>query len=154
MRTNTPVLVSLAIFPLTLHLPDKPQSLENRLAEGAVVFRWGNSKEGGWRWEPLARRCETRRPSCSPEGPPSFGCTRLCLAVGGPAWIWRLWSHPEGTKHSRSKRVLFAGTSCPAPRQFGLWTQDCSCSRHVTPLRSPRPTQNIVDTSFLFLVFN
>ena len=39
--------------------------------------------------------------SSLPAGPPSFGCTRLASAVGGPVWIRRLWSHAEGTRHHR-----------------------------------------------------
>ena len=31
---------------------NKPQPLQKCCDEGAVVSRWGHSKEGGWRWKP------------------------------------------------------------------------------------------------------
>ena len=44
-----------------------------------------------------------------PEGPPVFGCSGLRVASEGPACIWRLWSHPEGTSPYRSKGLCFDG---------------------------------------------
>ena len=52
--THTTGLVCVYLFPLTLHsqTPGKSQALQMCHSEGAVVCRWGNSKEGGWRYEP------------------------------------------------------------------------------------------------------
>ena len=48
-------------------------------------------------------------------GPPFSGCPRPGWALGGPAWIWRLGSQPQGSSYSRSKGSSFPGTSSPAP---------------------------------------
>ena len=69
--------------------------------------------------------------------PKSFKYSRLAWAVGGPAWTWRLGSHPQGTGHSTSEEGSFAGTSSTAPTPFQsiLGTQRCSGSRDGTPTR-------------------
>ena len=55
-----PRAVSHSFFPLTLYPTEKSQPQQNRCTEGAVVPGWGDSKEGGWRWEPHHQ--ETWRP--------------------------------------------------------------------------------------------
>ena len=100
-------LVSPYFFFRALHLLDKSQPLQNLCAEGALIRRWGDSKEEGWRW--ASQRQETWRPDdfsvlFQLTRSIIFVCTRLGIAVRGSAWIWRLSSHPEGTRHYRSKR--------------------------------------------------
>ena len=140
VRRNNPGLVSPYFFPLTLHpgrqIPTPPQTAMLSLPSylGGETPR----KEAA-RGNPATRRLGdqgTFQSSSSPEGPPSFLCPRLALAVGGPAWIWRLWSHPQGTRHSRSKGGSLAATSSPAPSAPGqpsLGTQARSGCRDVTP---------------------
>ena len=47
-----PSLVSHYFFPLIIYLTDKSQLLPHHSAVGTVICRWGDPKEGGWRWEP------------------------------------------------------------------------------------------------------
>lgn len=94
-------------FSRALHLLDKSQPLQSLYAEGALIRRWGDSKKGGWRW--TSQRQETWRPGdfsvlFQLTRSIIFVCTRLGIAVRGSAWIWRLSSHPVGTRHYRSKR--------------------------------------------------
>ena len=39
------------IFPLTFHPLDISQFLQHHSAESDVICRWGDPKQGGWRWE-------------------------------------------------------------------------------------------------------
>ena len=48
--------------------------------------------------------------SSSPEVPPVVGCPGRHVASEEPACIWRLWSHPEGTRPYKSKGRCFDGT--------------------------------------------
>ena len=42
-------LVSHYFFPLMLYAPDTFRFLLDRSTEGAVICRWGDPEEGGWR---------------------------------------------------------------------------------------------------------
>ena len=128
--------------PLPFTLPVKSQPLQKCCAEGDVLGSWSDSKEGGWKWKPHHQEMWRQgdfQSSFSPECPSFLGCHRLGVAGGGSAWIWRLWSHPEETRHSRYKGGSLAGTSPLAPstpRQSSLGTQACSSSRDVTPAQA------------------
>ncbi len=108
-RRNTERLVSHCFLSLALQPPDKSQCLGNRSDDGAVVHRWGDSMEGGWRREPHPQ--ETWTPgdfwklSFPPRTQHRFWCPRRGVAGGEPPWIWRLWD-AERTRQSRSKGVL------------------------------------------------
>ena len=113
-RTNTQGLVSLHFFSLNLQPGANPNPSRSS-AEGTVIRRWGDPKEGGWRWEPSTRRRGeqmTFQSSFDPQDPPAFGCPRLHLDVVGLTWIWKLWFNAEGTRHYTSKRAL--GLSHPS----------------------------------------
>ena len=114
-----PRLVSHSFFlPYPCPL-DTSQFLHHPSGEGAFIHRWGDPKEGGWRWEPHQQ--ETWSPWVlselfQPRGSTSFGCSRRSFTAGGPAWIWRLWAQAEGSRHARSTgQGSLAGTSSPAP---------------------------------------
>ena len=106
------LLPSLSLSPGHIPVPATPSG------EGAFIHRWGNPKEGGWRWEPQHQE------TWSPWGfsklfqlraSTSFGCSRHSFTAGGPSWIWRLWARAEGSRHARSKgQSSLAGTSFPA----------------------------------------
>ena len=54
---------------------------------GRFIHRWGDPKEGGWRWEPQHQ--ETWSPQgfsklFQPRGSTSFGCSRRSFTAGGP----------------------------------------------------------------------
>ena len=42
-------------------------------------------------------------------------CSVLAWAIGGPAWIWSLGSHPQGIRHCTSKWGSVAGIPSVAP---------------------------------------
>lgn len=48
-------------LPLTLHPKDRSR-LQHHSAEGGVIHRWGDAKEGSWRWEPQPHHQETQSP--------------------------------------------------------------------------------------------
>ena len=118
---------------------DKSQFLQHHSRKGAFIHRWGDPKEGGWRWEPQYQ--ETWSPwgfskLFQPRGSTSFGCSRRSFSAGGPTWIWRLWVAAEGNRLIRAMRQgSLAGTSSPAPSapwQSILGKQACPGFRDVT----------------------
>ena len=96
--------VPFLLPPLPLSFGDIPVPA-TPLCGGCFHYRWGDPKEGGWRWEP--HHLETWSPGgfsqlFQPRGSTSCGCSRCSFAAGGPAWIWRLWASAEGNRHTRS----------------------------------------------------
>ena len=154
----TTVLVSwLPPYPA----PPTPTREISSLPQPALLrvlwYLGGVTQEGGWRWEPHPWDLETRWhwELFQPRGSTILGCTRLGWTLGGPAWIWKLGSHPQGTRHSGSRRGSFAGTSSPAPSappQSSLGSQGCSAFRGVTAAQVPRPEGNTVDISVVFFL--
>ena len=98
----------------------------------------GDSQEGGWRWEPSTRTWggETRwlyEALPAQEDPQVFGCPGLLVAFCGPAWLWRLWSHQEGSGQYRSKGSHLLAHPPSDPWESSHQTQACSGPRDVTP---------------------
>ena len=133
-KASVPFLLpSLPLSPGHISVPATP------LCGGCFHHRWGDPKEGSWRWEP--HHLETWNPGgfsklFQPRGSTSFGCSRCSFTAGGPAWIWRLWASAEGNRHARSmgKGSLIDISSPPSsvPRQSIQGTQACSGFRDVT----------------------
>ena len=96
-----------------------PSCFNTHSVEGGFIHRWGDPKEGGWRWEPQHQ--ETWSPwgfskLFQPRGSTSFGCSRRSFSAGGPTWIWRLWVAAEGNRLTRAMgQGSLAGTPSPAP---------------------------------------
>ena len=95
-------------FRLTLH--------PHRLISGPAIkqcWQFHCTCMGGTilRHEVKGKNSSTRRlgdqgdfqSSSSLEGPPPFACSKLGSSGRGPTWIWRMESHPQGTRHSASK---------------------------------------------------
>ena len=103
----------LTPYPGRIPIPATP------LCGGCFHHRWGDPKEGSWRWEP--HHLETWNPGgfsklFQPRGSVSFGCSRCSFTAGGPAGIWRLWASVEGNRLTRPMgQGSLAGTSSPAP---------------------------------------
>ena len=76
-------LVSHYFFPLLLYAPDTFRFLLDRSTEGAVICRWGDPEEGGWRWEP--HKEETR--SQSWEVFTALLAQRLYRPLGAVGWV-------------------------------------------------------------------
>ena len=98
----------------------------------------GDSQEGGWRWEPSTRTWggETRwlyEALPAQEDPQVFGCPGLLVAFCGPAWLWRLWSHQEGSGQYRSKGSHLLAHPPSDPWESSHQMQACSGPRDVTP---------------------
>ena len=130
--------VPFLLPPLPLSPGDIPVPA-TLLCGGCFHYRWGDPKEGGWRWEP--RHLETWSPGVfshlfQPRGSTSCGCSRCSFAAGGPAWIWRLWAGAERNRHTRCMgKGSLTGTSSPAPsapRRSFQGTQACPGFRDVT----------------------
>lgn len=137
-RRSTQGLCLLTSAPLALTPPpDGSQVLQNLSAEGALVRRWGDPKEGGWRRE--AQHQETR----SPRGPSKLLQPRCSTIL----WVHEAWfpgrkacGHLESVVPCREDQALRAkGARLPAhpptpsaPGQSSLGTQDLSGSRAVT----------------------
>ena len=118
---NVPEETPKACIPSLPFLPhplDTSQFLHHPSGEGAFIHRWGDPKEGGWRWEPHQQ--ETWSPWVlselfQPRGSTSFGCSRRSFTAGWSSWIWRLWADAEGKRLVRSTgQGSLAGTSSPA----------------------------------------
>lgn len=95
----------------------KSKPLQKCCVECAVLYTWGDCKEGDWRWEPQHQG--TWRPgdsskSWQPEGPSSFECTMLGFAVEGPNVIWGLWSTWRD-QALWAQGASFPGRSFPSP---------------------------------------
>ena len=103
----------LTLSPGHIPIPATP------LCGGCFPHRWGDPKEGSWRWEP--HHLEMWNPGdfsklLQPRGSTSFGCSRCSFTAGGPARIWRLWAGVEGNWLTRSTaQGSLACTSSPAP---------------------------------------
>ena len=128
-------LVSPYFLPLTLHSQDRSR-LQHHSAEGGVIHRWGDAKEGSWRWEPQPHHQETQSPGdfanfFQSRDSTILGGTMVGSAAGGPAWIWRLWAHTKGKRKFMS--VVVGGLLPGAPSPY---TQP-----HDSPVWGPKPTQ-------------
>ena len=142
---NTPAQTSkhlclITCPPVTLHHPQThPNTCNTSILRvlsdigGAVTLK---KKAGGGKTTTRRRGHQgTFQSSSSPGGSTILGCTRPALAIRGPAWIWRLWCHPEGTRHSRSKGGLMCWHVLPSslsPATVQPWDPACSGSRDVT----------------------
>ena len=127
------LLPPLPLSPGHIPVPATP------LCGGCFHYRWGDPKEGGWRWEP--HHLETWSPGgfshlFQPRSSTSCGCSRCSFAAGGPTWIWRLWAGAEGNRHTRSMgKDSLTGMSSPSssvPRRSIHGTQACPGFRDVT----------------------
>ena len=79
---------------------DTSQFLQRHSGEGAFIHRWGDPKQGRWRWE--AQHQETWNPRGFSEFfqlRASTSFSRRSFTAGGPAWIWRLWARVEEQAH-------------------------------------------------------
>ena len=94
--------------------------------------------------------------SSRPEDPPSFKCTRLAWTLGGPTWIWRLGSHPQGSRHRISMGAPLLIDPPQLPRLClspALGPQSSSAPGMWLQPRWPLPEGSIVGTSlFIFLL--
>ena len=64
-----------------------PIPFNTHSVEGAFIHRWGDGKEGGWRWEPQHQETWSPRGFSKlfqPRGSTSFRCSRLSFTAGGP----------------------------------------------------------------------
>ena len=82
--------------------------------------------------------------SSSPRALTSFGCTGLCLAIGGPTWTWR-WGEPgtttglEGWVHLPPLPPSFLSPRTVQPRDPRLpRLQGCATSPGHQDLTSPQ----------------
>ena len=115
---ETPKACIPSLLPSLPHPLDTSQFLHYHSGEGAFLHRWGDPKEGGWRWEPHHQETWSPRGFSKlfqPRGSTSFGCSRGSFTAGRPSWIWRLWADAEGSRHARSMgQGSLAGISSPA----------------------------------------
>ena len=123
------LLPSLPLSPGHNPIPATP------LCGGCFHHRWGDPKEGSWRWEPY--HLETWSPWVlselfQPRGSTSSGRSRCSFSAGGPARIWRSWAGAEGNRLTRS---MGQGSSHWLARPPQLpQPQD-------SPSKGPRPAQ-------------
>ena len=113
MEQTTRSLCLFTSFPLHYTPWTNPKCWE-RYAEAAIVY--------GHRTRSLGDQ-ETFQSSSGPEGPQSFACTRLGLAVRGPTWCWRLsaiWREP-GTSGPRAGHMLALIPSSLSPMTVQPW---------------------------------
>ena len=133
-------LMSHSFFLLYPYPLAKSQFLKHHSVESAFIHRWGDPKEGGWRWEPHHQE------KGSPWGfsklfPPSFiasgGGGPMQRGLGSPGpWGRAHWlAHPPQLCQPHDSPSL--GTK-PA-QASGMWHQP----------RSPRPEGNRVDILLL-----
>ena len=121
---------------------------------GRFIHRWGNPKEGVWRWEPQHQ--ETWSPQgfsklFQPRGSTSFGCSRYSFTVGGSSWNWRLWARAENRLTRSMGQGSLAGISsqlrqphdCPS-----LGTKPAQALGMCQQPRAPRPEGNRVNSLF------
>ena len=126
------------------------------LCAKCFYHRWGDPKEGSWRWE--HHHLETWSPGgfpklFQPRSSTSFGCSRCSFTAGGPACIWKLWAGAEGKRHAKSMgraHWLAHPPHLPQPQDSpakglkpaqasGMWQQPSSL----------RPERNTVSILFL-----
>lgn len=149
-------------LPLTLHSQDRSQS-QHHSAEAGVIHRWGDAKEGSWRWEPQPHHQETQSPGDFAKFFQSRGSTILWGHYG---WFCcrrtRLDLETVGSYrgekevhvcHSAGLIAWCTLTRPSAPRQSSLGTQVYSDSRDVTSAQVPRPEQNRLFSFVLFFFF-
>ena len=140
---------SLPLCPGHIPVPATP------LCGGCCHHRWGDPKEGSWRWAP--QHLETWSPGSFPaRAPHPLGAGGVVSVQGGPAWIWRLWAGAEGSRPPGSRgraRWLAPPPHPPQPRQSAHGTQAARASGTWWQPRSPRPEGNGVSTLFLYFVF-
>ena len=94
------------------------------------------------------------RSSSRPEGPPSFKCTRLAGTLGGPTWIRRLGSHPQGPRHcmfgGQPPLLIHPPQLVSASAQ--LWgPQSSSGSRDVNPAQVTKAWGKYSSYFFVYL---
>ena len=65
-----------------------------------------------------------------PERPPSFGCPRLGVSLGGPSWAWRVWTRAEGP-----------GTASPVGGGGKLTQRPQNPVYHPSPTSGPKSAQ-------------
>ena len=146
-------------LPLTLHPQDRSQ-LQHHSAEGGVIRRWGDAKEGSWKWEPQPHHQEMQSPGKFAKLFQSRGSTILWGHYGlfccrrTRLDLETMGSYRGGKEvHVCCGGGLIAWCTLPihsAPRQSSLGTQAYSGSRDVTSAQVPRPEQNRV---FSFVCF-
>ena len=122
-----PRLVSHDFFPLTLSPRDKSQLLKHHSAEGAVIRRWGDPEEGGWRWETPHQ--ETRSPG---------NFSKLFQTRGSTI----LWVHEAGFRCRRAQldlEVVGSRRGEQAPQGLAGWRTGILTGALARPPQLPQP---------------
>ena len=145
------IISTLLVFPRW----DQSHPLHIYLAEDEAVWKWADSKEGGWRWEPqyLEKGDEVSfQSSFHLEGWAFFECISLGLASEGQAW-----SGDCGLIQRKQMRQVHLGLTCcyillcsTSPRKCRHVTQGYSVLRgHLHP---GHPVWGEYNRHFIFLV--
>ena len=95
-----------------------PSCFNTHSVEGGFIHRWGDPKEGGWRWEPQHQETWSPRGFSKlfqPRGPTSFRCSRRSFTAGGPPGSGGCGPLPRGAGTPGRSMGSLAGTSSPAP---------------------------------------
>ena len=130
---ETPKACIPSLLPSLPHPLDTSQFLHHPSGEGAFLHRWGDPKEGGWRWEPHHQETWSPRAfqsSSSPEAPHPLG------AVG----VVSLQEDPPG---SGGCGLMQRGAGMPGPRGRAHWLAypPRLCQPHDSPSLGNKPAQ-------------
>ena len=149
-------LVSHSFFLLYPCPLDTSPFLQHHSGKGAFIHRWGDPKEGGWRWEPQHQ--ETWSPwgfskLFQPRGSTSFGCSRHSFTAGGPPGSGCCGPLQRGAgmpgPWGRAHWLVHPPQLCQPHDSPSLGTKPAQASGMCQQPRAPRPEGNRVGILFL-----